>query len=200
MLELGEAATGVGEEPHPHRVLTAHAMRYLRLQRVAEGVAHCHQHAMWHRAIAVPWTWNLSRMPRHPRPVAPIWQPEVPARAILFLAEHPRRNMWVGLATTYTILGERIAPKLVDLYLGRFAMNGQQTDRDLPRRDPNLFQPGDADRDAGARGSVSDEAWSRDPQLWASTHRRGLLTGVTAAVGTAVGALAYRARHDGTSS
>lgn len=145
------------------------------------------------------FSWNLSRMPGHPRPVAPIWQPEVPARAILFLAEHPRRNMWVGLATTYTVLGERLAPKLVDLYLGRFAVNGQQTSRDLLRRDPNLFHPGDAEFDAGARGSFSDEAWNRDPQLWASTHRRELLAGATAAVAAAVGAVAYRSRHDATS-
>src|SRR5699024_3420033 len=42
------------------------------------------------------FTWNLNKMPQHPLPVPPILQPELPARAIRFLAEHPRRNMWVG--------------------------------------------------------------------------------------------------------
>jgi len=65
------------------------------------------------------FNWNLNKMGKHPMPVPPIFQPEVPARAIRFLAEHPRRNMWVGISTAYTILGERVAPKLLDLYLGR---------------------------------------------------------------------------------
>jgi hypothetical protein len=52
-------------------------------------------------------------------PVPPIFQPELPGRAIVYLAEHPRRNMWVGISTAYTIVGERLAPKLLDLYLGR---------------------------------------------------------------------------------
>jgi NAD(P)-dependent dehydrogenase (short-subunit alcohol dehydrogenase family) len=53
--------------------------------------------------------WNLNKMRKHPMPVPPIFQPELPARAIAFLAEHPRRNMWVGVSTAYTILGERLA-------------------------------------------------------------------------------------------
>lgn len=145
------------------------------------------------------FSWNLSRMPRHPRPVAPVFQPEIAAKGILFLARHPRRNMWVGIATTYTILGERLAPKLVDLYLARFGVAGQQTSADLERREPNVFHPGDEDRDAGARGSFTREAWDHDPQLWASTHRRGLLAGAAAAVGVAATA-AYRSRRSGARS
>jgi len=52
--------------------------------------------------------WNLNKMNEHPMPVPPIFQPELPARAIAFLAEHPRRTMWVGVSTAYTILGERL--------------------------------------------------------------------------------------------
>ncbi|MGB0097161.1 MAG: SDR family NAD(P)-dependent oxidoreductase, partial [Solirubrobacteraceae bacterium] len=58
------------------------------------------------------FNWNLNKMPKHPMPVAPIFQPELPAKGIVFLAEHPRRNMWIGISTAYTILGERIAPKV----------------------------------------------------------------------------------------
>jgi hypothetical protein len=126
------------------------------------------------------FTWNLARVEGHPRPVAPVWQPEVAARAIRFLAEHPRRNMWVGLATAYTILGERLAPKIVDLYLGRYGVAGQQTSADLPRRGSNLDEPRDAEVDAGAHGPFDDEAWSVDPQTWASQHR-GALVGAAAA-------------------
>lgn len=60
------------------------------------------------------FNWNASQLPGHPMPVPPVFQPEL-ARAIAYLAEHPRRNMWVGLPTAYTIPGERLAPKLVGL-------------------------------------------------------------------------------------
>jgi NAD(P)-dependent dehydrogenase (short-subunit alcohol dehydrogenase family) len=133
------------------------------------------------------FTWNLERVEGHPRPVAPVWQPELAARAIRFLAEHPRRNTWVGLATAYTILGERLAPRLVDAYLARYGVAGQQTDQDLPRRGSNLVEPRDARTDAGAHGPFDDEAWTRDPQTWASVHRRALLA--TAATTVLTGAL-----------
>ncbi len=132
------------------------------------------------------FNWNASTMPRHPMPVPPIFQPELAARAIVFLAEHPRRNMWVGLATAYTILGERIAPKLLDLFLGRTAVDSQQTDADLPRWGDNTFEPQDERVDRGAHGSFDDQAHGRDPVLWLSMHRRALLAG-TAAVAGAVG-------------
>jgi NAD(P)-dependent dehydrogenase (short-subunit alcohol dehydrogenase family) len=143
------------------------------------------------------FTWNLNKMPRHPMPVAPIFQPELAARGIRFVAEHPRRNMWVGIATAYTILGERFAPKLVDLYLGRQGVSGQQTDRHTPRHGSNVFAPGDEDTDRGPHGPFDDRAHERDPQLWASMRRRELLAGtaaLAAGVGGAAVSLARRRR------
>ncbi|HYH30622.1 MAG TPA: SDR family oxidoreductase, partial [Pseudonocardia sp.] len=40
-----------------------------------------------------------------PRPVAPVYQPEVAARAIVATARRPRRSTWVGMSTVATILG-----------------------------------------------------------------------------------------------
>ncbi len=128
--------------------------------------------------------WNLNKMPGHPRPVPPIVQPEVCARAIRFSAEHPRRNTWVGLATPYTILGNRVAPLILDWYLAKTAVKSQQTDRDLPRWGSNVFEPQDEQVDRGVRGPFSDRAWRRDPVSLLARHRRaaiGGLTGMTAA-------------------
>jgi NAD(P)-dependent dehydrogenase (short-subunit alcohol dehydrogenase family) len=129
------------------------------------------------------FTWNFSKMGKHPMPVPPIFQPEVPARAIAFLAEHPRRNMWVGISTVYTILGERLAPKVLDWYLGRTGVSSQQTDADKPRYGSNLQEPRDADADRGAHGPFDEQAHAHDPQLFLSKHRRALLSGGAAAVG-----------------
>ncbi len=110
------------------------------------------------------FTWNLNKMPGHPMPVPPLVQPEVCARAILFAAEHPRRNSWVGLATVYTVLGNRIAPWFLDLYLARTGVDGQQTEQVThPTDGNNLFDPMDADVDAGAHGPFDDQAATRDP-------------------------------------
>jgi NAD(P)-dependent dehydrogenase (short-subunit alcohol dehydrogenase family) len=133
------------------------------------------------------FNWNLNKMPQHPMPVAPIFQPELPAKGIVFLAEHPRRNMWIGISTAYTILGERLAPKLVDLYLARTGISGQQTDQDLPRLGSNVDQPSDEDVDQGAHGPFDETAHDADPVTWLSLHRRAVLSGMAAA---GVGAIA----------
>jgi NAD(P)-dependent dehydrogenase (short-subunit alcohol dehydrogenase family) len=137
--------------------------------------------------------WNLNKMTGHPMPVPPIFQPELPGRAIVYLAEHPRRNMWVGISTAYTIVGERLAPKLLDLYLGRSGVKSQQTSQDLPRLGSNVFQPRDEEEDQGAHGGFGQMAHARDPQLWLSLHRRAVLGGMAAAA-AAGAALAFRRR------
>ena len=109
------------------------------------------------------FNWNLNRMPDHPQPVAPILEPEVVARSIVSAAQHPRRNTWVGIATAYTVLGNRVAPWFMDRYLARTGIDGQQTDEDAPRWGSNLFEPQDADVDRGARGPFSDKSGTFDP-------------------------------------
>ncbi|AEA28143.1 short-chain dehydrogenase/reductase SDR [Pseudonocardia dioxanivorans CB1190] len=128
------------------------------------------------------FSWNLNKMRHRPRPVAPVFQPELAARAIRFVAEHRRRNIWVGISTAYTILGERMAPLLVRAYLARAGVTGQQSRADLPRHGANLFVPRDDDADRGAHGAFDDEARSRDVVLWASMHRTALAVGSAAAV------------------
>jgi NAD(P)-dependent dehydrogenase (short-subunit alcohol dehydrogenase family) len=138
------------------------------------------------------FNWNLNKMDGHPMPVAPIYQPELAARAIVHLAEHPRRNMWVGLSTAYTILGERIAPKLLDLYLGRTGITAQQTDEPLPQWGSNVFAPRDSDVDRGAHGAFDDQAHSNDPWLWATINRVPLIGGLITGLFVV---LAARRRH-----
>ncbi len=109
------------------------------------------------------FNWNLNRMPDHPQPVAPILEPETVAKAIVSAAQHPRRNTWVGIATAYTVLGNRLAPSFLDWYLARTGIDGQQTDEDAPRWGSNLFEAQDEDVDRGARGPFSDKSGTFDP-------------------------------------
>src|SRR4051812_38978337 len=77
-----------------------------------------------------------TRMPRKPRPVAPVFEPEVAARAIVWASEHPqRREHWVAGSTVMTILGSRLAPGWVgDRYLAKTGFDGQQTDEPADER------------------------------------------------------------------
>jgi NAD(P)-dependent dehydrogenase (short-subunit alcohol dehydrogenase family) len=115
--------------------------------------------------------WVRTNLHRHPKPVPPIYQPEVAARAIAWAAEHPRRELWVGLPTVYTILGERLASGLMDRYLARTNYAAQQDDAPIipAYRDDNLETPPPGD--PGAHGRFDAEAKTRSPQLWLATHR-----------------------------
>jgi NADP-dependent 3-hydroxy acid dehydrogenase YdfG len=132
--------------------------------------------------------WVRTRLHHHPQPVPPIYQPEVAARAIVFAAQHPRREMWVGLPTVYTILGERVASGLMDRYLAKTNIGAQEAKQpiDPAERPDNLFSPPPGD--PGAHGAFDDQAKPSSRQL-ELTMRKGPL--VAAAIAVA-GALALR--------
>src|SRR3954468_909809 len=118
--------------------------------------------------------WVRTRLHRHPQPVPPIYQPEVAARAIVYAAQHPRREMWVGLPTVYTILGERVVSGLMDRYLAKTNIGAQEAEQpiDPAERPDNLFQPPPGD--PGSHGAFDDKAKTSSRQLWLTTHRRPL--------------------------
>lgn len=111
-----------------------------------------------------------TRLPGHPRPVAPVFQPEVIARAVLHVARHPTRELWVAWSTAKAILGQRVIPGLLDRYLARIAYAGQQADRPPePGRPDNLDAP--VPGDMGAHGEFDDEAHARSPFTWLRMRR-----------------------------
>jgi NAD(P)-dependent dehydrogenase (short-subunit alcohol dehydrogenase family) len=127
--------------------------------------------------------WGRSRMPRRPQPVPPIYQPEVAAEAIVWSAQHRRRELYVGGLTLITIAGDKLAPALGDRYLARTGFESQQTAEpaEADRRD-NLFEPVPGDR--GARGRFHADALPRSLQFWATRHRRLLAVVGLAALAT----------------
>jgi NAD(P)-dependent dehydrogenase (short-subunit alcohol dehydrogenase family) len=121
-----------------------------------------------------------SKMPGHPQPVAPVYQPEVAADAIHFAAGHRRRQIYVGVPTYYTVLGSKFAPWLAELYLAKTAVSGQQAEEppDEENRDGNLMEapPGDP----GAHGPFDEKAHDRSAVWWMSRHRLALGGGALA--------------------
>ena len=152
-------------------------------------------------AVNTPqFSWVRSKLPNHPQPVPPIYQPEVAARGVVFAADHPRRKQyWVGASTAATILANRIGQALLDRYLARTGYGSQQTaEKAAPGRPDNLWEPVDdpAGRDHGAHGGFDDRSHDRSPQLWMSQHA-GLVSGLAAGAALLGGAMAAKAVRSG---
>jgi len=109
-------------------------------------------------AVNTPqFDWARTHMSNAPRPVAPVFQPEVAAEAIYDASRNPRREVWLGSSTAQVILGNALAPWLLDRYLARTCYKGQQRRVELaPGRADNLFHP--VHKPHRTRGSFDKEA------------------------------------------
>jgi NAD(P)-dependent dehydrogenase (short-subunit alcohol dehydrogenase family) len=134
--------------------------------------------------------WGRTKLPRHPQPVPPIFQPEVAARAIVFAAEHRRRELLVAGPTLQTVWGQRLAPSLLDHYLARKGVDAQQTDEPVPPDRPDNLHVA-APGDWAVHGTFGDRASGRSAALWASLHRDRLVF----AAGLALAALGLARRE-----
>lgn len=156
----------------------------LRSELIHDG-SRVHVTAVEMPALNTPqFSWARNKMPNLPQPVPPIFQPEVAAKAILFAARHRRRSVPVGGPTYLAEWGQKIAPGLLDRYLGRVGYAGQQTDEpDRGDRADNLFEP--VAGDPGAYGRFTKRAKPDSPALWVEENRRTLFGAVAATVSIA---------------
>lgn len=130
--------------------------------------------------------WVKSRLPNKPLPVPPIFQPELGAEAVHFVAHNERREMYVGIPTVKAIVGDKIAPGYADHYLARNGYESQQTDEpDDPNRPDNLWEPVAGDH--GAHGPYDDRSSDWSAQLWATENRNWLMMAGAGVAGFALG-------------
>lgn len=125
-------------------------------------------------AVNTPqFDWARNKMSKKARPVAPVFQPQVAARAIWFAATHKRREVWVGFSTVKAILANRIAPTLADRYLARVGYRGQLSAQSRPdEASDNLFES--VDGDWGSQGRFGDEARDASWQMFTERHRNAV--------------------------
>lgn len=131
--------------------------------------------------------WVRTRMSGSPQPVAPIFQPEVAAKAVVWAATRAPRELKVGWSTLRAIHLDRIMPGLLDRYLAAKGYEAQQsaTSRRADHRD-NLFEPCAGDRGAHGRFDATSHAtsWQLDARMlagdaWARITRRSSRHDVT---------------------
>lgn len=130
------------------------------------------------------WARNLTG--KRPQPVPPIFQPELAAQAIVWAARHRRREVFVGFPAVKAVMGNKIAPGLLDRYLAKTGYSGQLTDEPQPPDAcDNLFAP--CDTNPGAHGRFDARAKDRSWQWW-MTQRRGVIaTAVLVVLAVAIG-------------
>lgn len=145
-------------------------------------------------AVNTPqFDWARTHMPRQPRPVPPVFEPEVIADATFRAALNPKREYWIGWSTIKVILGNMVLPQFLDRFLAHAAFGTQEMNEAVSseRRD-NLFVPvHDLHR---TRGQFTGEA--ADGALVTSgpaTRLGAVIAGSIAML--AVGALAGRRLH-----
>jgi len=111
-------------------------------------------------AVNTPqFDWCETTLNRHPQPVPPIYQPEIPARFIVEAALDGRRAKTVGSWNKMLVLVDSLFPTLGNQYAALGAWDSQLTDDPVrPDRRSNLRKPVDADTDHGSHGMFDDRA------------------------------------------
>ena len=133
-----------------------------------------------------------SKMPKVPQPMPPYYEPEVAADAVHWAAHNKRRELYVGGPTVKTIIGNKVAPWLVERVLAKQGFSGQQSDKPAdPDRPDNLFSPPPGD--PGAHGPYDQKSRTSSIQTRLA-ERRGVLAAAAGAVLLVTGGLFANSR------
>ncbi len=141
------------------------------------------------------FVWTKNNMPRRCHPAGMIYQPEVPAEAVIFIAENVRREIMLALPTVGSTLGEKVIPGLLDHYLAKAAWDGVMLPEPKdPNHKNNFWQPLPGDH--GSHGPFDARAHSFSPVFWLTKNRGKVLGGLLAA---GLGSVAYLAARNSRS-
>ncbi|MHB1225539.1 MAG: SDR family oxidoreductase [Gemmatimonadaceae bacterium] len=122
-----------------------------------------------------------------PRPIPPVYEPELAAAAILRAAEGDERDVYVGGAGKLLALAERVSPRLADAQQRRMSFDSQRTDWPRSADAPsNLYQH--VAHDGGMRGDFGGGA--ADRSYYQAVAARPVVASMSAAVALGLGAVA----------
>ncbi|WP_151638382.1 SDR family oxidoreductase [Noviherbaspirillum aerium] len=113
-----------------------------------------------------------------PKLPPPIYAPEIAADAILYAAENPKRDIFVGGAAKFVSSTAHYAPRIMDGIMKRFMFKQQQSN--MPARDKtqnSLYNPGS---DLQQRQGYSGHVFESSLYTKASYHPKTVATLLTA--------------------
>ena len=123
-----------------------------------------------------------SKIGAHPQPIPPVYEPSAVAEAIVFAAERPRRQIYVGAAGKMIDVLQHISPRFVDKYmtLGGQMIENQKSDMPDDHTD-NLFTPstgiGSSTGEFGGKLTQSTSLYTRFIGQYPNRGRAALAAG-----------------------
>jgi len=118
-------------------------------------------------AVNTPqFEWSRNKLPRTTRPVAPVYQPEAIAEAIYKASLLAPRELWVGISTVQSILGNMFFPGWLDKLMSKKAWGGQMQSEPHPiNEDDNLYTPVEGHHTSKGKfsGEAKDSVIAIDP-------------------------------------
>lgn len=135
-----------------------------------------------------------NHLENEPRQTPPLYSPEIAADAILFCAENPKRDIYVGGAGRLFSLAGRVAPHLTDRLMSRMGERMQKTGRPDDGRD-SLYKP---DTEMHEQGDYQGRVMKTSAYTSAAMHPKR--TGALIVASGVVAGLLWRAYRNGKSN
>jgi NAD(P)-dependent dehydrogenase (short-subunit alcohol dehydrogenase family) len=137
-----------------------------------------------------------SKLGVRPKGPPPVYEPGVVADCVLYAAEHPVRDLYAGGAARMMMIGQAVAPRLLDRILGRFGISAQRSAEPPVRGGRgNLEEP--RTEDNRVAGDDVERARRFSLYTWMETHPAARLLAAGGVVaGTAL--LLSRRRANGS--
>jgi short-subunit dehydrogenase len=120
-----------------------------------------------------------SYMPKEPKHRGIVYPPEAVADAILYCAEHPKRDIFVGSQAKLVAVLGALAPRLMDKMMEKHMFPSQQGDK--PSRPPGqdaLYEAGH-----GLHERAGQIGWMRSRSFYTKASEHPVWTGMAAVVG-----------------
>jgi len=149
----------------------------LRSELIHAGLDDIHLSLVQLPAVNTPqFDWARSRLDRVPRPAAPVYQPEVAARAVLQAIDEGSRELFVGRSVPGLVFGNMLAPGYLDRKLADAGWDGQHSGEPDPGYRPGNLETA-AERDVAAHGSWDGEALDGGMVVDADAMRHAVAAG-----------------------
>jgi NAD(P)-dependent dehydrogenase (short-subunit alcohol dehydrogenase family) len=127
-------------------------------------------------AVNTPqFNWARNRTGHRQYAPDPVFDPRLCAEAILYAAEHPRREVWVGRSSMMMAAAQALAPALADRKAAAM-WPAQLSDQTIPEVDGNLYEP--VPGDVGIDGRFTARAKTSRGEFCTSRTRDLLVGGL----------------------
>ncbi|BEV39504.1 SDR family oxidoreductase [Bacillus stercoris] len=117
----------------------------------------------------------LDKQPAHYRSM--IYPPEAVAEAILFAAEHPKRDMYIGSQAKAIAMLGALFPRLTDRLMEKIMYHSQHAERPSnPREESALYEAGYGMHDRG-----TNKGWMRSRSYYTKATKRPIVSAAVVA-------------------